>query len=423
MKNRLNISWAVLTILAFINCGLALGGEITSPSEQKQLVEILSGAGHYEYEGLSDVIFQRFSDSPEVFTTARFLKANYGEIGLNAEVVEYDPLDAFPYYFQDTDSTYRNYFNRMIPMLKSDFDGLCAQSLTPERRETVMKRLARVGLGEVAICKTEAKDRVELYISTTIRHTTEMTRAMLTKRSLTTWPNVIATIRTSTNERGEAGERPLCVIGAHMDSVARDGGGRGPILSPATRAPGADDNASGTAAVLTLAKGLKHWIDSTRTNLSCDLAFVHFSGEEEGLLGSLAFTHLQNRAPIVWMVNFDMVAYNKSANPIMNVGYDQRFGNQLTKYFYDQSASLKTLLIERNTFIYSSDQIAFWGIGVPAISISEQACSDLNCSEPFRNFNPFLHTPEDTSDKLDFDYAANVVENSFKGLKRLLTDR
>jgi len=38
---------------------------------------------------------------------------------------------------------------------------------------------------------------------------------------------------------------------------------------------------------------MRDWIVSESRALPCDLAFVHFSGEEEGLLGSLAFTRLQ----------------------------------------------------------------------------------------------------------------------------------
>jgi len=50
---------------------------------------------------------------------------------------------------------------------------------------------------------------------------------------------------------------------------------------------------------------------------------------------------------------------------------------------------------------------------VPALSISEQACAEEACAEPFKYFNPNLHTSEDKAEGLDFDYAANIIDQSF----------
>jgi len=75
---------------------------------------------------------------------------------------------------------------------------------------------------------------------------------MLQSRKLVTWPNVWQLFVRAIDWRSRTSSA-LC-RGRHMDSVARDGGGRGPIVSPSVLAPGADDNASGTAAVFTLAR-------------------------------------------------------------------------------------------------------------------------------------------------------------------------
>ncbi len=96
------------------------------------------------------------------------------------------------------------------------------------------------------------------------------------------------------------------VVGAHVDHLGMGG--------PASLAPevsavhsGADDNASGVAALLEVARVLA----ARRAELARDLVLVAFSGEEEGDLGSTAFT----RAPpgglamkdVVAMLNMDMV--------------------------------------------------------------------------------------------------------------------
>jgi hypothetical protein len=395
----------------------------TTASEQKKYVEDLSGVAQLGIGGLPSVISQRFSDSPEIFSAAQYLVQKYRDFGISASILEYNPLDAFPYYRQNTDETYRSYFKHLTPTLQQEFDGYCANTLTPEKRTVVENRLNRVGLVKDRFCQEPQNMRVEYYISATVDHTTALTKKMLDQRSLVTWPNVLAVVSESRSSLTDSGAtvRPLCVIGAHLDSVARDGGGRGPIVSPNTLAPGADDNASGTAAVLTLARALKSWVESEGVNLPCDLAFAHFTGEEEGLLGSLVFAHLQVNRPVLWMANFDMVAFNGGEQPTVNIGYDSRFGRSLAEHFGESSPELRVIIVERETFIYSSDQISFWGIGVPAISISEQACSNVECSNPFKYFNPNLHTPHDTAEILDFDYAARIVNHSFGALKKVLS--
>jgi len=96
------------------------------------------------------------------------------------------------------------------------------------------------------------------------------------------------------------------MIGAHYDHLGMGGDGS---LEPHVTAPhnGADDNASGTAALLEAAR----LIVERRDSLSRDVVFVAFSGEETGLLGSseLARSPLPGTAPagLVAMLNMDMV--------------------------------------------------------------------------------------------------------------------
>ncbi len=96
------------------------------------------------------------------------------------------------------------------------------------------------------------------------------------------------------------------VIGAHYDHL---GMGGSESLAPDAREPhnGADDNASGTAALLEAARVLA----GRRDQLQRDVLFVAFSGEESGLLGSTAMTRspLPGMAPagMVAMLNMDMV--------------------------------------------------------------------------------------------------------------------
>jgi hypothetical protein len=95
----------------------------------------------------------------------------------------------------------------------------------------------------------------------------------------------------------------VIVIGAHYDHLG--GGGFGSLAPDSTGRihNGADDNASGTAAILAMARLLKE------SRPARTIVFIAFSGEEEGLLGSAYYV----RNPLfpldrtVAMLNFDMV--------------------------------------------------------------------------------------------------------------------
>lgn len=130
------------------------------------------------------------------------------------------------------------------------------------------------------------------------------TAALSVRLSLRTTPavNVVGVLRAGAAERLPG----AVVVGAHYDHLGMGGHGS---LAPESHAAhhGADDNASGVAALLEVARRLA----AQRGELRRDVYLVAFSGEEEGALGSTAFTR---RPPgglrlgdIVAMLNMDMV--------------------------------------------------------------------------------------------------------------------
>src|SRR5439155_25065899 len=88
-------------------------------------------------------------------------------------------------------------------------------------------------------------------------------------------------------------------LGAHLDSTA----GRTSSAEPV--APGADDDASGTVALMELAKALKG------LPLTCTVRLVHFTGEEQGLYGSYVHSDVVAKAKpdLVAMIQMDMIGY------------------------------------------------------------------------------------------------------------------
>src|SRR5690606_7458762 len=114
-------------------------------------------------------------------------------------------------------------------------------------------------------------------------------------------PNVLAQIPGETDE--------IILLGAHFDHIGNETNGHcRPVVKRATRDPicnGADDNASGTAMLLELARAFK----ATGITPKRTLVFAHFSGEELGLLGSRALIESSpfDQGEVVAMINLDMV--------------------------------------------------------------------------------------------------------------------
>ena len=112
--------------------------------------------------------------------------------------------------------------------------------------------------------------------------------------------NVIGVIHAGAGEKLPG----VVVIGAHLDHLGMGGGSN--ALDPKVHAVhnGADDNASGVAALLEVARTL----GAKQSQLSRDVYFVAFSGEEEGDLGSAFYVKQLSREQkqsIQAMINMD----------------------------------------------------------------------------------------------------------------------
>ncbi|MEW6746620.1 MAG: M20/M25/M40 family metallo-hydrolase [Planctomycetota bacterium] len=169
----------------------------------------------------------------------------------------------------------------------------------------------------------------------------------------------------------------IVIVGAHYDSVNW-------YSYPDGRAPGADDNASGTAAVLELARILSNY------SFKYTLRFVPFCSEEMGIVGSRAYAALlrSQGADVVAMLNTDMNAYRASG--------DTRSIDFVTDY----SASW---LID-----FGKEVINIYLPGVPTNSgplgggtsdhqsFTEQGYSAVFYFEDIYQYSPYIHTSSDT---------------------------
>jgi len=188
----------------------------------------------------------------------------------------------------------------------------------------------------------------------------------------------------------------IVILGAHFDHV----GYRVKPFEGDSIGNGANDNASGTATVMALAKQLAKLNNNKRT-----VIFALYSGEELGLLGS---KHLADRlksenSNLYTMLNFEMtgVAFTDNrAYDLFLTGYDlSNMALKMNEYVGSNVIGKSELAIKYQLFRRSDNHSFYEVFKVPCQSIS-------SCD--MTNYN-FYHHADDEADKLDYEHMANMV--------------
>ncbi|HOW96340.1 MAG TPA: M20/M25/M40 family metallo-hydrolase [Kiritimatiellia bacterium] len=210
--------------------------------------------------------------------------------------------------------------------------------------------------------------------------------------------NVIATLP------GTTASSEVVVICAHIDNMP----------SGAT-APGADDNASGSLAVLLAAEVFRDF------TFQRTIRFVLFTGEEQGLYGSEAYAAQCAAAGdnIVGVLNLDMIAWDSGSDGVLwldtrltsDPGYaaDRAIAAMFTNVVAVYGISGLAAQIHANGVEYS-DHYSFWTEGYPAILAIEDD----------DDFNPYYHTTSDTASTLNWTYFARFVQASIATVAHLV---
>ena len=182
------------------------------------------------------------------------------------------------------------------------------------------------------------------------------------------------------------------IIGAHYDHLGR---GNFDSLAPSQIGqihPGADDNASGTAGVLELARLLA----PQRGQFKRSILFMNFAGEELGLLGSAAWVKNPTRPldKAVAMINMDMIGRIKDDKVyIGGVGTGSTFRSML-----EQAQKEAPFKIEYSAGGYaSSDHTSFVAKKIPVLFF-------------FSGLHADYHKPSDTWDKINAPSAARLLD-------------
>lgn len=203
------------------------------------------------------------------------------------------------------------------------------------------------------------------------------------------------------------GEGPLAnetiVVGGHYDHIG--------IGSFGSRAPGrfgevhngADDNATGTAAVMELARRYAQ----AEKKPARRMVFIAFSAEERGLLG--AYHYCENPiyplSSTVAMINFDMIGWLRNDKLVI-------YGTGTSSVFdgvADQANGEAKLQLDKIAAGFAgSDHLPFQQKGIPAVFFHT-------------GLTPVYHTPDDTTDQLDLPGGVRVIDYTEKFLDQLLS--
>ncbi|HEU4768834.1 MAG TPA: M20/M25/M40 family metallo-hydrolase [Pyrinomonadaceae bacterium] len=182
------------------------------------------------------------------------------------------------------------------------------------------------------------------------------------------------------------------IIGAHYDHLGRGGEGS---LAPRSGEihHGADDNASGTAGLLELAR----MFSSQRPRPKRTIVFIAFGGEEEGLLGSNYYVNHPS-APLtktVAMLNMDMIGRMKDRKLVIGgVGTAKEWRDIITQGTADSSRSFDLTLSEDG--FGPSDHSSFYGKQIPVLFFWTGTHNDY-------------HKPSDTFEKINYADQTRIV--------------
>lgn len=197
--------------------------------------------------------------------------------------------------------------------------------------------------------------------------------------------NIIADKR---GQNSNASTRKVVIVCAHLDSVNLQGG-------PSAKAPGADDNGSGSAGLLEIARAFQ----AHRAN--DDLRFILFGGEEQGLFGSKRYVGTLNateRRKIRAVVNMDMIgSMNSDTRSVLLEG--SPLSQAVIDGLSEAGATYTQLSIETSLNPFASDHVPFLNAQVPAVLTIEGA----------DNTNENIHSAKDTIDKIDYETALEIL--------------
>lgn len=192
------------------------------------------------------------------------------------------------------------------------------------------------------------------------------------------------------------------ILCGHFDSISED---------PEVSAPGADDNGTGVATVLTAAEIL------TQYEFEYSIRYICFAGEEQGLFGSKYYARwaAQNNVGIVGVLNFDMMGYWVTGVP-KDLEIETNHASQWLAAAILNAADLYTATpyeLHVDDGAWWGDHASFWDEGFAAVNHEEA----WDWYDP--DFNPYYHTTNDLLAHVDSGFTVGNVQIGVASLATL----
>lgn len=184
------------------------------------------------------------------------------------------------------------------------------------------------------------------------------------------------------------GTRNVVIVTAHLDSINLQGG-------PTATAPGADDNGSGSAGLLEMARIFQNHLGVH------DLRFILFGGEEQGLFGSQRYVSslaAPERARVRAVLNMDMIgSLNSPSRSVLLEG--AAVSQSIIDSLGEAASTYTQLTVETSLHPFASDHVPFINAGISAVLTIEGA----------DNTNHTVHSANDTIDRISYDLALEIL--------------
>jgi len=195
------------------------------------------------------------------------------------------------------------------------------------------------------------------------------------------------------------------ILGAHYDHI-----GTAKMVNGDVIANGANDDASGTVAVLEWAK----YFSKTKSNKR-SILFTLYSAEEMGLKGSghLAERLKKANLDLYFMINFEMIGAPRDKNEIMAYITGYNLSNMAKKLNAYASTEIVGFLpqAKSNNLFKRSDNFPFYNqFRIPAHAIS---------TFDFTNFD-YYHHVDDEADKMDFNHLTSFMNKMIPALEGMI---
>lgn len=205
---------------------------------------------------------------------------------------------------------------------------------------------------------------------------------------------------------GKSKPEEYVIFAAHYDHIGK--------LNPVDQdsiANGADDDASGVSAVISLANYYKRQNQNERT-----LLFVAFTAEEIGLVGSEYFSTQLDADRVIAMINIEMIGKDAKFGPnsLYVTGYERSNLAQIMQRNVEQTAfTFHPDPYPRQNLFYRSDNASLAALGVPAHTFATVQIDQ----------DPFYHTVDDEVETLNIENIVSSIKAIALGTSSIVSGK